>query len=101
MLIRYIAVWSNAAFTALRVSSETPVANTGLKLREVSSANLLGMTLLPLTDIVTAPCRYHRQGACADCKGSTAARLRPMLSWNPYMDDLVDVMLIKLDPSNA
>src|SRR6516165_7202710 len=48
--VRQVDIASNAAFTALRASSESSGVNFGLKLRGVASANLLSIAVLPLTD---------------------------------------------------
>src|SRR5262245_49397678 len=44
--VRQVDMASNADFTALRASSDSPGANIGLKVRELTSANLVGMTCL-------------------------------------------------------
>jgi hypothetical protein len=46
--VRQVAIASNAAFTALRVSSESPAAEVGSNLREEAFANVLVITLSPL-----------------------------------------------------
>src|SRR6516162_9247934 len=45
--VRQVDIASNAAFTALRASSESSGDNLGLKSREVSSANLLSIACFP------------------------------------------------------
>src|SRR5271166_1786558 len=90
--VRQVDIASNAAFTALRASSERPGANVGLKLREVTCAILLGMTLLPLTDariaslfavyvqpIVTAPSRTPQQLGRLEPEQEPAPRRHPRL----------------------
>src|SRR5262245_1914364 len=48
--MRQVDIASKAAFTAWRVSSESPGTDIGLKLRGVSLANLFCMARTPLTD---------------------------------------------------
>src|SRR5262249_35518655 len=53
--VRQVDIASNAAFTALRASSESPGADIGLKLRALVSANLSGMVRLLSLIVGTHP----------------------------------------------